>query len=79
MSRKILRRPAVLDRTGLSRSSLYRLIQSGEFAAPVRLGKRAVGWDSEAVQAWVDERIESLPALRRPSRVSHTPESQPNQ
>lgn len=57
MSHTILRRPSVEAKTGLSRSSIYRMIQEGKFPAPVRLGKRAVGWDSMAVQAWIDKCI----------------------
>ncbi|MDG2272480.1 MAG: AlpA family transcriptional regulator [Halioglobus sp.] len=57
MSHTILRRPSVESRTGLSRSSIYRMIREGKFPPPVRLGKRSVGWDSVAVQAWIDECI----------------------
>jgi len=58
MAHIILRRPSVEAKTGLSRSSIYRMIQSGEFPAPVKLSKRSVGWDSEAVQQWINDRIE---------------------
>ena len=58
MSIIIMKRPAVEAQTGLSRSSLYRKIQAGEFPAPVRLGKRAVGWNSKAVERWINDRIE---------------------
>jgi prophage regulatory protein len=54
----ILRLPAVKDRTGLSRSSIYAFISRGTFPAPVSLGARAVGWNSESVDAWITGRIE---------------------
>lgn len=54
----ILRRPAVTARTGMGRSALYAAIQRGEFPAPIRLGSsRAVGWDSRAVDAWIEKQI----------------------
>ena len=33
----VLRRPQVESRTGLARSSIYALIASGQFPAPIRL------------------------------------------
>lgn len=50
---KILRLPAVLERVGLSRSSIYARIKIGDFPAPVRLGVHAVGWLESAVDEWV--------------------------
>jgi prophage regulatory protein len=53
----ILRRKQVEARTGLSRSTIYLRIARGEFPAPVSLGARAVGWNSDDVQKWIAERI----------------------
>ena len=53
---RILRRPAVEDATGLSRSTLYDMIASGTFPKPMRLGERAVGWRESQIAAWLDER-----------------------
>ena len=49
MTHKILRLPAVLATTGLSRSSIYLRISQGVFTRPVSLGARAVGWPSDEV------------------------------
>ena len=40
---RILRITAVLDRTGLTRSTLYRKIADGSFPSQVRLNPRCVG------------------------------------
>ena len=52
---RILRQPAVTDRIGMSRTTLWRRIREGEFPAPVRLGKNtnAVGWLESDVEAWI--------------------------
>ena len=55
--RKILRRIQVEAWTGLSRSTIYARIKSGTFPAPIALGGRAVGWDSRAIEQWIDERV----------------------
>lgn len=51
--------PAVLNATGLSRSTLYSKVKLGGFPAPVKLGERAVAWPVESVRAWIAQRIEA--------------------
>lgn len=53
----MLRRRQVEARTGLSRSTIYQRIADGEFPASVSLGGRAVGWPSDAIDAWIADRI----------------------
>ena len=50
---RILRQPAVTDRIGMSRTTLWRRIREGEFPVPVRLGKNAVGWLESDVENWI--------------------------
>ena len=52
----ILRLPQVKAITGLSKSSIYAMIASGDFPSQVRLGARAVGWIADQVFAWVAAR-----------------------
>jgi len=52
-SDRILRIKTVLDRTGLSRSTLYRKVQNGTFPAQVRISARCAGWRESAVNAWM--------------------------
>ena len=49
-----LRLPQVMARTGLSRSGIYAAIAEGTFPAQIPLGMRAVGFDSDAVNHWID-------------------------
>lgn len=53
----IERLPTVLNRLGVSRSTLYALIQQGEFKAPVKLGARAVGWLSSDTDEFLSARV----------------------
>lgn len=48
----LLRRADVELLTGLSRSSIYRLISEGSFPRPVKVGERAVRWPASAIEAW---------------------------
>jgi prophage regulatory protein len=49
---RILRLRAVLERTGLSRSTMYRKMQSGAFPKNIQLSERCVGWRESDVEAW---------------------------
>lgn len=57
MSQSILRLPDVIIRTGLSRSSIYNAIKSGNFPDRVSLGPRATGWRSTDIDEWIESRI----------------------
>ncbi|MBY8828897.1 helix-turn-helix transcriptional regulator [Hephaestia mangrovi] len=50
---RVLRLAAVLDRTGLSRSTLYRKIDAGTFPKQVQIAHRCVGWRESAISAWL--------------------------
>jgi prophage regulatory protein len=50
---RILRLRAVLDRTGLSRSTLYRKIERGAFPAQVRISERCIGWRESDIDRWL--------------------------
>ena len=50
---RILRLNAVLDRTGLSRSTLYRKVERGTFPAQVRISERCIGWRESEVEQWL--------------------------
>ncbi len=61
---RILRRAEVLHYVGLGKTTLYKLISQGEFPRPVRLGRRAVGWRVEEVEAWLFSRQHVSPAAQ---------------
>jgi len=50
---RILRIKVVLDRTGLSRSTLYRKIERGHFPRQVKISERCAGWRESAVREWL--------------------------
>ena len=54
---RFLRLPEVLERTGLSRSTIYVRLEQGRFPRPASLGARAVGWIEAEVDEWIRERI----------------------
>jgi prophage regulatory protein len=47
-----LRLPEVAVQSGLSKTTIYRLIKTGDFPAPKRIGPRASAWLSSTVTHW---------------------------
>ena len=55
----LLKRPEVRQRTTLSDSTLYRLLDRGEFPRPIKVNPngRAVAWLESEVDAWIESRL----------------------
>lgn len=53
ISDRIIRLRTVLDRTGLSRSTLYRKMAEGSFPRSVKLGEHSAGWHESAINEWI--------------------------
>ncbi len=54
---KLIRLPQVIERTTLSRSSIYEMMSNGTFPKPVKLNLRANGWLESEISDWVASRI----------------------
>ena len=50
---RILRLKTVLERTGLSRSTMYRKMQNGTFPKNIQISTRCTGWRESAVNDWM--------------------------
>lgn len=48
----------------LSSTSIYRLIQAGDFPPPVQIGPRASAWRWSDLTAWIDSRQPSAGPTR---------------
>jgi len=51
---RILRIKAVLERTGLCRSTMYRKIHNGTFPKSVQISTRCAGWRESAINEWLN-------------------------
>jgi prophage regulatory protein len=56
-SLKLLRFPAVRERRGLSRSTIWRLERHGDFPRHRRISANAVAWVEEEVIGWIHSKI----------------------
>ncbi len=53
---QLLRLPDVVQLTGLSKASIYRLESQGEFPSRVKLAERATAWRFQEVFSWIESR-----------------------
>lgn len=59
MASDILRLPAVMVRTGLSRSTIYARVQQKTFPRQIKLGgPRAVGWLADEIDTWLSDQVD---------------------
>lgn len=57
MAERLLRRAAVIEKTGLTTFDIYAGMKAGTFPVSVPIGKRTVGWVESEVEAWIIAKI----------------------
>ena len=65
-SPRVIRRPEVLSKTGLSRTTIHNLEAAGKFPRHWMLTPRVAVWDEAEVDAWIASR-RAAPAIAAPS------------
>lgn len=53
---RLLRLPQVIELTGYSRDSVYRLAREGKFPRRVELSDRASRWSEREILEWIEAR-----------------------
>ena len=54
MEMRLMRLPEVLERLGVGRSTLYRLVANDPtFPPPIKVGRRVVAWQSDLLEEWI--------------------------
>lgn len=54
---RLIKIKEVMNKTDLSRSSIYKFIAQGEFPKPVQLGVKRVAWVESEIHEWIQLRI----------------------
>jgi prophage regulatory protein len=54
---RLLPPAVVMDRTSLSRTTLWRLVRAGKFPAPIQVSAGRVAWSETALQQWIASKI----------------------
>lgn len=58
-SKKVLRFSQVTQKTGLPKSTVYRLISEGKFPRQFKLSERSSGFLESEIDDWLDSRADS--------------------
>ena len=57
MQNNILRLPQTIQKTGLSRSTIYSLVARGEFPPKIQLSTRSIGFLESEVNDWIENKL----------------------
>jgi len=63
---RILRKPEVSAKTGLSTVTIWRAVRAGTFPQPLQLTPKSVGWYEHEIDAY----LETLPRVSAPAKVA---------
>lgn len=58
-AKSLLRIEQVSERIQLGRSWIWGAVKRGEFPAPQKLSSRCTRWNSQAVDQWIDQRLDT--------------------
>jgi prophage regulatory protein len=61
----LLRLPAVIQITGLARSTIYKLMAEGQFPGSRKITQRSVAWSSADIAQWIESRAPSRSQVLR--------------
>jgi len=62
---KLMRLPAVIERTGYSRSWIYELINQEQFPKPVKIGTRAIAFIESEIEEFIQKLISKSRSLTK--------------
>lgn len=67
----MIRLPAVLEITGLAKSTLYKKMADGLFPRSVKLGPRVCAWIGSEINGWVADQIAASRSNQPESTITH--------
>ena len=56
---RFLRMREVIEMVGVSRATIYRWMDAGDFPRSIALGGNSIAWSEKSVQEWMESRITS--------------------
>lgn len=70
---RLIRLREVLNKTGLSKATLYRLIAAGEFPASIQISSRTVGWEESLVDEFLMRKVSQSNFNREQAEIKNSP------
>ena len=53
----LIRLPEVIKRTGVSRTTIYRLINKNSFPSPIKISEKTIAFVESEVNDWIEKLI----------------------
>ncbi|CAI2791790.1 Predicted transcriptional regulator [Serratia grimesii] len=57
MTKRLIKMPEVMHRTGNGKAWIYKLIAQDRFPRPVKIGSRSIAFIESEIDEWIDQRI----------------------
>lgn len=54
---RVIRLPEVINKTGLGRTTIWRMSSTGNFPEAISLGGKATGWIEAEIDRWIERRM----------------------
>lgn len=54
---KLLRKPQVLEKIGVSAATLWRMCKVGMFPKPIKVGINSVAWIEQEIDDWIADKV----------------------
>ena len=56
---QLIKLKAVIEKTGMAKSTIYRNIQAGQFPQPIKQSIRSVAWVESEIDQWILDKMEA--------------------
>jgi prophage regulatory protein len=56
MNQRIIRKPELFSKLGLSDATIWRMEKSGKFPRRIQIGGKAVGWFDTEIDKWLSQK-----------------------
>lgn len=56
LSISLVRTKQLCAELGISRTTLWRLVKSGDFPAPIQIGKNSIAWRRQVISDYLDSK-----------------------
>lgn len=58
----LIRLKTVIERTALTRSTIYLMMSKGEFPRPIKISDRCVAWNEATINDWIEAKLNQAEA-----------------
>ncbi len=65
MQKRIIRKPELFSKIGLSDCTIWRMEKAGRFPQRIQLGGNSVGWFNDEIETWLSRKAADRVEVRK--------------